>query len=130
MATVHREPNQVKWVGVRPGHNGEQINRCNTVDNGTVILYTVPADKLLLIHYHYASGFAAANGILSFSIFDAVPANVGEIWQARFRTAEGWGVAVSHFFPIEIPTGYSLRLISDTVGVTINAGFHGILIDM
>jgi len=44
-----REPNQVKWVGVRPAHNGEQINIGNFVVNGAVTLYTVPAGKILLL---------------------------------------------------------------------------------
>lgn len=50
MAMMHfREPNQVKWVGVRPGHNGEQIIKQTNVANGTVVVYTVTVGKTLYL---------------------------------------------------------------------------------
>jgi len=41
-----REPNQVKWVGVRPGHNGEQVAESYVGGAGVDYeLYEVPAGK-------------------------------------------------------------------------------------
>jgi len=58
-----REPNQVKWVGVLPGHNGEQVIAQAVADNSTVIAYTVPAGKILLLSHFTSCVFNNAGGI-------------------------------------------------------------------
>ena len=75
MATVHREPNQVKWVGVRPGHNGDQfIYSGETAVVGYSAIVEVPADYMFFLTYAaiWSRNLAAAN--YSLSIFDDTPA--------------------------------------------------------
>jgi len=40
-----REPNQVKWQGVRPGHNGTQVIAENYAINARLPIYTVLAGE-------------------------------------------------------------------------------------
>ena len=44
-----REPNEVLWRGVRPGHRGEQVAKYNSATNATVILHTVTTGKTLFL---------------------------------------------------------------------------------
>ena len=124
--TVHREPNMVKWIGVRPGHNGEQI----LIDIDTavsVIVYTVPADKLLFLFDWSISTVANLNIHSRLQIRTAVPVVVANIAGASSYTGDsGTNNAQALWVPIEIEAGYDIYLVA--TGVT-RGYIHGILID-
>ena len=126
MATVYREPNQVKWVGVRPGHNGEQI----LIDIDTavsVIVYTVPADKLLFLFDWSISTAPNLNIHSRLQIRTAVPVVVANIAGASSYTGDsGTNNAQALWVPIEIKAGYDIYLFA--TGAT-RGYIHGILID-
>ena len=127
MATVHREPNQVKWIGVRPGHNGEQI-LINIDTAVTAVIYTVPADKLLFIfNYSYscASNAAAWAFVQLRNALDVVYYTLGQ--SASSAGACAPVVSANLWVPIEVPAGYDLYL---TTAGTSRGGIHGILIDV
>ena len=126
MATVHREPNQVKWVGVRPGHNGEQVLK-EFYAAATAEFYEVPADKLLLLFdWHLGvSGTAAGDSFIE--IRD--DGNVHYMYLALCSgkaTDAGHNTSQALWVPIEIPALFDFRVIT---GVTSLAYIHGILID-
>ena len=130
MATVHREPNQVKWIGVRPGHNGIEILESGNVDNGTDVVYTVPADKLFLWFGWNAIMISNAySSACSIGIFNAVPVLVRNI--QTFGTGANMATALSKSYwpPLEVAEGFSIRFVSTAAGRTLDGSIHGIEID-
>ena len=131
MATVHREPNMVKWIGVRPGHNGEQVwESGELLALGNTLLYTVAAGKLLLlfdVNLSIQTSAASVEGGLL--VYDAVPAIVD--YFLHFRVPPNFSVTDSTAFwvPYEIPATYTVRLIASAAGY-VYGGFHGVLIDV
>jgi len=121
-----RESNQVKWVGVRPGHNGTQVTKWGSADNETVILYTVTAGKILyLVHYtvFISSDVADRWGFMGVR-------NDADVEQYRFSTGVfkqvgsiGFGVGLK--YPIEIPAGWDIFLVSNSADSHINGFIHG-----
>ena len=129
MATVYREPNQVKWIGVRPGHNGEQVIESDETTNVLSAIYTVPADKILLLFGYGLDVWSTVASAGSFYIYDATPA----IWRILGRITvganSGRSVPKSLYPPIELAEDYSLRIITNNAACIINAYIHGVLID-
>ena len=130
--TKHREPNKVKWVGVRPGHNGEQIHKSGRANNDTVILYTVPADKILLLfNWGISTFWTALNTYVSLGIYDAVPAIETTLVDILMQViGDTYDREASYDMPIELPEDYSLRLVSGAIGCYISGYVHGILVDV
>ena len=126
MATVFREPNQVKWVGVRPGHNGEQILEGIIVGaiNFTAI-YTVPADKMFFMTYAALSNILNIGGNAYLCIYDDTPA----IWRVLFGflnilNVPAPGPVATFNPPIELAAGYSIRVYQSALIGAI-ASVHG-----
>ena len=127
--TVHREPNRVKWIGVRPGHEGEQILEHGTANNATVIIYTVPADKLLLLYGFSYNVSGTGGGIGYLSIYTAVPAVHRHLVYGNFSANTTIGFSRNYSIPIEIVAGYSVRVLSPAVTMYVGVSIDGILID-
>lgn len=126
-ATKFRESNMVKWVGVRPAHNGEQALAWKSVTNATGIVYTVPAGKLLLLTYAMlqCNGDAAGSGELY--IRDLGDVLVWTILRVRCKTSVGaYPCVCSPFvYPIEIPAGYDVAVISGASGLDVCGAIAG-----
>jgi len=107
-----REPNQVKWVGSRPGHNGEQITAAKTsIATAWDDVYTVSAGKTLYLctlrHSHYS------NTISKF--YHIAWTDAGHGVQVRFvydvNKVTGMNSDVIHFWPpLEIPAGHKIAM--------------------
>lgn len=131
-AITWNDINQANYVGIRPGYYGLQVTAYGVSSNNVVVIYTVPADKILLIFTSYLSGNAAPatwlNGYLS--LRNAVPANVHVIHNI---SAYNNGVAnpgpVSRFSPLACPSLYSIVVESTGVACSATGGFEGILVD-
>ena len=131
MATVFREPNQVKWIGVRPGHNGEQVLEGFIAGaiNFTAI-YTVPANKMFMMTYAALSNTLNIGGNAYLCIYDDTPA----IWRVLFGrlnivNVPGRGCIATFNPPIELPEGYSVRVYQSALIGTIGS-VHGFVIDV
>ena len=129
MATVHREPNQVKWIGVRPGHNGDQVLENDTAINVLKTIYTVPADKLLFLFAYDIGVYSGAAATAYFYIYDDTPAIFKSLAVRPVTANTAVSSSQGLWVPIEIPEGYSLRLITSVAGCAIYVSIHGILID-
>ena len=129
MATVHREPNRVKWIGVRPGHEGEQVIKYATATNAVVDIYEVPADKLLLIFGYFLNAYGGAAGEGMLDLYTAVPAFWKRLFWAGVHVNNDLAVSRNYTIPIEVPAGYFVSVESSIAACVIKAGFDGILID-
>ena len=127
MSDMHfREPNQVKWMGTRPGHNGEQVIENNTANNATAIVYTVPAGKTLFLTTAVLAGFGTAASINNFgSIYDSTPAQWREIGRLPVFANGGTAYAASFNPPLEVPTGYTVRITSGVASCWAYLTIHG-----
>ena len=123
---LRREPNRVKWVGVRPGHNGEQILKSNAVNNATGIVHTVTASKTFyMTGFQLAYEFTAV-GVATFAIRNAIDAQTAVLFQISPAVAHNGSIANSFDFqPIEIPAEYDIYIISSVAAVTIRAHISG-----
>lgn len=125
--TEHREPNMVKWVGVRPGHNGEQIAKSNTVAGDTAIVHTVNAGKTFFLCYYdfiYSTRTADISGSLFVrNVADALvyTLSVGRINTTLYSMSAQSGLII----PIEIPTGFDICIISAGATTPVYAFIHG-----
>ena len=126
MATTFREPNMVKWIGVRPGHEGEEV-LINVLNAATAVLYTVPADKILLLYDWYLSLAYVGAASCQVNLRNDAAAIIGNI--ANFDTCAGNNtahIAQNLTIPIELLEDYDIRIVT---GVTVRGYIHGILID-
>ena len=129
MAILHREPNQVKWIGVRPGHNGEQVIEGDTAVNVLKTIYTVPADKILLLNNYVATIYCAAGGNGSVMIYNAVPALYRTLVLMPATANDNGFVSVSFPMPIELSEGFSIRALTTAANIDLWVTINGILID-
>ena len=127
MATVHREPNQVKWIGVRPGHNGEQILLpIDTAVNADV--YTVPADKMLLLFDWHLGGVRAIGFTGHLYVYDDTPVVIASIATVSSEVGEpGTSTSNALWVPIELPEDYAIKVVT---AKQVEGYIHGILIDV
>ena len=126
MATVHREPNQVKWVGVRPGHNGEQI-LVKIELAGNAIVYTVPANKILFLfdwHIGIARGVAGAAELQIRDDAAAIHAYLSYVTSAAGYT--GTNATQNLWVPHELIEAWDIYVVT---GNPVRGYIHGILID-
>ena len=121
-----REPNQVKWVGSRPGHNGTQVLVQGAAENNTHTFYTVPVGQTFYWTFAAISYVGLAAGAVSLTIYDNLAAFVcyvaGDILVAAVNTP---GRAFNMCPPLEIPAGYTIRLTSGAIGLRIRCIIHG-----
>ena len=122
----HREPNQVKWMGSRPGHNGTQVWAPGQATAAMQVVYTVPADLTLYLTHASLNVNALATGNGSLEVWTAAPGYHSTLLSHFYLTGvEGGSENASYWPPIEIPTGYRFRLYATGAGLTIRALLHG-----
>jgi len=121
-----REPNQVKWVGVRPAHRGTQIKAGAAATNGATVIYAVPATKSFFLTCFFLSLSAQATGVISLLIRDA--GGLGWATLARHYIVIATphvGACHSLVFPIELPALYDFVVTSSAAGLTADALIFG-----
>jgi len=121
-----REPNQVKWQGFRPGHNGEQITLFQNVTNGTISIYTVAAGKTFYLTdwvFTVSDSVGGGRGLLL--VQNLVPATEYYIVWHVIQGIGGWMESCALTYPIEIPTGWKIRVSSDIVTTFVSGFIHG-----
>lgn len=121
------ERNLAARVGVLPGVSGTFIAVSSGTAGGTATLYTVPADKTLLIYNTYCNLYATVSGHGKMSIYDATPVEVYEIHGGDIigGTTSTAG-SLARFLALEVPEDYSIRVVG-SANVNVYGGFEGIL---
>jgi len=121
-----REPNQVRWIGSRPGHNGTQVLIRQSATNATAILYTVPVGKTLYLCSVGLGYFATAAGLVQLTIRDDGLATIAFLLSDFITGAvDGQSKNISYYPPIEIPESWTLRVHSSAVGLSVHTYLFG-----
>ena len=127
MSDMHfRAPNQAKWMGTRPGHNGVQVFLGAEV--ALVVptsFYTVPAGQTLYLTFAFLGRANPIAANLSLSVYDDTPV----LWQHIFHTHmllnDPSPPHIASFWPpIEIPAGYHLYY-NQNVNALLSYCIHG-----
>jgi len=130
--TVYAEQNQARWQGIRPGIVGDPINRSVVATDVLTILYTVPANKILLLfNSWFFARFSTAAVNASLAIRDDGDALVYTLASVRATVADyplPFG-AVARYIPIEVIAAYDVYVFEDADGSMMSAGIEGVLID-
>jgi len=116
---TYREPNQVKWQGTRPGHDGTQFAIKALPITGTVVMHTVLAGTVYYLCSVSVGVFVAAVGQVWFSL------DLGGVDQyicgpIVVMTLDGAIPALSTCFnpPLECTVGWKLYASATGVGLT------------
>ena len=121
-----REPNQVKWVGVRPAHNGEQITKFGNVTDDILVLYTVPSGKTFYLSSWQFEANTSASGVYGvIYITDASGATYYAIQRIGFNSVSQFADSGTFYPPMELPGGYSIKISSNSTSLIVRAGFFG-----
>ena len=125
-AMSYREPNQVKWVGIRPGHNGTQVAIGQVAVNATNIIYTVTAGKTFYLS-HAQLNFYAVLAAITFLLYVRDGADVGQYNIISLASAGAGHLASPCVFypPIEIPAGWDIVVSSNSLSGNAYAFIHG-----
>lgn len=125
-AMAYREPNEVLWRGVRPGHRGVQVPKYNSASNGTTIVHTVTAAKVFfLTFWSFSARASAVGGTAEFFIRDDEDAAWFRIQFLGFD-AVGQGLDSGMFSPpLEIPAGYDIVVKSSLITCDVYGAIDG-----
>lgn len=118
-AMAFREPNQVKWMGTRPGHNGTQVLGYGAATVQTLNLWTVSAGKtgyLIAASINTVTNVTGTGRLGIRDVADAVVAILcSNMWTAAGAiTGQPW----YSWPPIEMPSGYDVFLVASGAGFT------------
>ena len=126
MLTRWREGNRARWVGVRPGHHGEQVAISKEVTDATIIVYTVPAAKRFFLCDVGISYYAAEAGThFGLGVRDDVDTLLYYLWYHTSNWATASETGRNFWPPIEIPAGYDVFIYSSGATRTVHAFIHG-----
>ena len=127
MSDMHfREPNQVKWQGSRPGHNGVQVIEDGDANNVTDDIYTVLAGKrLYLCGWSFSCWGVAYSTGAHLWLWTVVVLDRRELIAGVHAANSALMCSMSYWPPIELVGGDIVRLISDNVNSICHASIHG-----
>jgi len=121
-----REPNQVRWVGVRPAHRGTQIIKSQQ-DIGTagVILHTVSDDVCFYLTQWSFSWYTAALGNARFLVRNAADVIQYYISYGAVHANYNGRVTGNFWPPLEISEKWDLWIECTGAGNFVSVEIHG-----
>jgi len=126
MAMKFREPNEVRWVGVRPAHKGTQIIKQDSVANGNVVIYTVPSGKTLYLCEATILTDSQVTGNIGLLLRNASDIAVRYICYVAAQANATIKADHNHFWPpMEIQAGFNFLLLSSAAGLTVYGSIFG-----
>jgi hypothetical protein len=128
----HCDPDQARWIGVRPGIDGDEIYATASANNSTVAVYTVPANKRF---YLFNAGVSVrsvtpAVGDASFYLDNGLGVVIWRFGRAMILTGDSKLYNYSFYMPMIIPATYRLIISSFVAGIIIEGSIHGVLVDV
>ena len=118
-AMAFREPNQVKWVGIRPGHNGSQVFKYASATNGVTIVHTVTAGKTLYLVTASIMSLSnqASNGFIG--VRNGADVDQGYLCHVIGAALGGYPSPLWYSMPpLELPAGWDVYVQSGAAGFT------------
>ena len=126
MAMNHREGNRIKWIGVRPAHDGTQVIKSAYKINGTEIIHTVTAGKTLYLKGFFFESSSSVSGVAGALIVrNALDVLEYYLAYCYHRGASEKLAARDYSQPIEIPAGYDICIISGALTLEVLAEIDG-----
>ena len=108
-----REPNRARWVGVRPAHDGAEVYNKADATNATVVVYTVPAGKVLhLTSLHVCSRATLAAGEVIVDIRNAAHVIQVSPFDHYYAAVGQMSDDISFWPPMELPAGWEIAVRS------------------
>jgi len=121
-----REPNQVKWQGVRPAHNGTQVLDRASATNGTTTIYTVPAGNVFYLCYVSLGYYAMAAGTVQIVIRDSTAALRAMLYSDLLTGGfDGIGKASNFWPPVELDALWTVKISSSAPGLSVHGTVFG-----
>ena len=125
-AMAFREPNQVKWVGTRPGHNGEQVAKLGSAEGGTTIIHTVTLGKTFFLSALSYTSFSDATPItMGVLVRNGADVHQYSLIHELVALAHTNAFGMSYPVPVEIPAGYDICAHSSGATGRASACIHG-----
>ena len=125
-AMSFREPNEIRWIGVRPAHKGTQVIKDGTANNNTVIIHTVSTGKTFyLTFFRHDADFITATSYATLFVRDDSDVTQYALSHYQGRVSGTFGKAVGLYFPIEIPAGWDICVTTSSTDVRSRATIHG-----
>jgi hypothetical protein len=122
----YREPNEVKWFGVRPAHRGEQVAKTAQALNATVVVHTVTAGKTLFLVQANLVPLAHTSSYSRMYIRDGADALWFYLCGANNQAGLTWACpSFEPMIPLEVPAGYDLVVVSGAATVTVQGSIFG-----
>lgn len=124
--SLFREPNQVKWVGIRPAHNGERITAEGIATNTTVDVYSIPIGKTLFLTWSSLSGRSNTSATLLLEVTDNLNNHLFTLHQGRTPSGgAGFDSDTALFYPIEIDGDNKIRVNSSSIALDATGAIYG-----
>jgi hypothetical protein len=121
-----REPNQAKWIGFRPAHNGTPIIITGNYVSGANLLYTVSPNKTL--HICHSWGMARANTTNELEMYVKTAAGTLMFFLGCCGSSPGGSSGnFSNVYPetLEIASGCLIYMEVTVLVGTVWGGFDG-----
>lgn len=126
------ENNKIKWVGVRPGFDGDYLSVHGAISNAALTLYTIPVGKGFLL-FNYSVNIrsnGAANGTIGyFQVLDSGSATIHMFLVANILQNDTKHTNGNLSIPMEFVAGDFFQLYSPNALLESYASITGVLID-
>ncbi len=121
-----REPNQVAWYGFRPAHRGTQFSKSSEADNNTVIVHTVTSGKTLFLKLIVLT-VRDATGVSFVRVRDGSDVTQYTFGFFHIPSLTGFSppLVIPFDTPLEIPSGFDIIVVSNTLNHKASCYFHG-----
>ena len=121
-----REPNQARWLGVRPAHNGEQLVAYNITTNDDRSIYQVPSGKTAYITSMIITATSGSvGGNVQVNYTDSANNLIKRLVNHFFRVTGNIAFSVSFNPPLELINQQRIRAYSNANDATITVFLHG-----
>lgn len=110
--------------------SGTEINLSGEVLNGSTTVRTTAANKKILLTDIIMTWEIITAGIITFQIFNAVPTNVFNPIRLESSTTTIGSISPTFSSPIELPAGWSIRVLSNNANSKTQYYIHAWEIDV
>ena len=126
MPTSWRESNRLRWVGVRPAHEGTQVVGRGGGENSEVICYTVPAGYVFFLCGIIPTFSTSTSGRYGeVRVYSDVPALAYRLFGILAYGLTEVCAPMSYYPPLELPAGYTLRTFSSGLASECYCAYNG-----